>query len=103
MLGPLADGIATVLAYILNAVQILIIASVLIGWLGADPNNNIVQMITRLTEPLYRPIRRMTRNLPQGPLDWAPTILFLIVVFLQVAMIPYIRMLGGAVLQGAPG
>lgn len=99
MLGPLADGIAKILEIILNMIQLLIIASVLISWVGADPNNQIVRMIKALTEPMFRPFRKLTKSLPQGPLDWAPTILFLVVIFAQMVIVPYIRMLGGAGLR----
>ena len=95
MLGPLADGIAKILEYILNFIQLLIVASMLISWVGADPNNQIVRMIQAFTEPLFRPFRRMTRSWPSGPLDWGPTLCFLVVVFLHTVLIPYIRMLGG--------
>ena len=94
MLGPLADGIAHVLEIVLNMVQLLVIASFIISWVGADPNNQIVVMITNLTEPMYRPIRRFTSKLP-GPLDWSPMIVLLITIFLMYGVIPYIRMLGG--------
>ena len=101
-MGPLANGIATILDLILNMIQLLIIASVIISWVGADPNNQIVRIIHSLTEPIYRPIRRLTRNLP-GPLDWAPMIALLIVIFLMVGVVPYIRMLGGPQSAGYPG
>ena len=96
MLGPIADGIARVVEIVLNMVQLLVIASVLIGWVGADPNNQIVMMIHNLTEPLYRPFRRLTRALP-GPLDWAPLLVLLAITFLQYGVVPYIRLLGGPV------
>ncbi len=102
MLGPLADGIAKILEYILNFIQLLIVASMLISWVGADPNNQIVRMIQAMTEPLFRPFRRLTRRLPAGPLDWAPTICFLVVIFLHTVLVPYIRMLGGPG-QAVPG
>jgi YggT family protein len=95
MLGPLADGIAKVLEILLNMVQLLIVVSMLISWLDADPNNNIVRSIRAMTEPLYRPFRRLTRNLPSGPFDWAPMIVLLLCIFLQAVAVPYIRMLGG--------
>ena len=97
MLGPLADGLAKVIDIVLNMVQLLILASVLMSWVGADANNQIVRMVQNLTEPLFRPIRRLTKNLP-GPIDWAPMVLLLLIVFASYGIVPYIRMLGG----GAP-
>lgn len=102
MLGPLADAIAQILEILLNMVQLLVVASIVISWIGGDPNNQIVQIIRNLTEPIYRPIRKLTRNLP-GPFDWAPMIVLLVCVFLYKGVIPYIRMAGGAVTMGQPG
>lgn len=95
MLGPLAQGIVAVLQIVLNMIQVLILASIIISWVNADPSNQIVSMIRSMTEPLYRPIRRLTRNLP-GPFDWAPLILMLLVVFVDRGILPYILMLGGS-------
>lgn len=89
-MGPLLNGVAAVLEIILQTVMVLIFASVLISWVGADPSNQIVSMIRSLTEPLYRPLRKLTRNLP-GPLDWAPMILILIIVFLMRGVVPLLR------------
>jgi len=84
-------GIGSVLEIILNMFQILIVASVLVNLLGADQSNRIVQIITSATEPMYRPIRRFTRNIP-GPIDWAPLAIWLAIVFVQIAFVrPMIR------------
>ena len=88
-MGHFIDGLAFVLNLVLNLVQLLVIASIIISWVNADPYNPIVRTITAITEPLYRPLRRLTSRIP-GPLDWAPLILILIVVFLQKSLIPYL-------------
>lgn len=95
MFGPLANGVAMVVDIILNMMQLLIVASIIISWVGADPNNQIVTAIRTMTEPMFRPIRKLTKNFP-GPLDWAPMILMLIIVFIQVGVVPYIRLAGTA-------
>lgn len=101
MLGPLADGIARIVEIILNMVQLLVIASVVCSWVNADQNNQIVAIVRNLTEPLFKPFRKLTRNLP-GPIDWSPLIVLLLVTFLQYGVVPYIRMLGGPMV-GRPG
>lgn len=95
MFGPLANGVAMVVDIILNMMQLLIVASIIISWVGADPSNQIVTAIRTMTEPMFRPIRKLTKNFP-GPLDWAPMILMLIIVFIQVGVVPYIRLAGTA-------
>ena len=102
MFGPLADTIARILEIILNMVQLLVLASIVISFVSGDPSNQIVQIVRNLTEPIYRPIRKLTRNLP-GPFDWAPMIVMLICIFLTYGVVPYIRMLGGAMPMGQPG
>jgi YggT family protein len=67
---------------ILNMMQILIFVSVAASLLGGDPGNPIVNFIQRATEPIYRPFRKLTRNIP-GPFDWAPFIVLVIIVSVQ--------------------
>ena len=88
-MGHTINGLAFVLDLIFNLVQLLVIASIIISWLNADPYNPIVRTITSITEPIYRPLRRLTSRIP-GPLDFAPLILILIIVFLQKSLIPYL-------------
>src|SRR4051812_8479099 len=96
MFGPLADAVAKIIEIILNMVQLLVVASIVISWVGADPHNQLVVMVRNMTEPLYKPVRKLTRNLP-GPFDWAPMIIILVCIFLTYGIVPYIRMLGGGV------
>jgi YggT family protein len=80
----------TVLQVILNMLQLIVLASVLVSWVGADPYNPIVKILRTITEPLYAPIRKLTRNIP-GPLDLAPLVLILIIIFLQTLLNSYLR------------
>ncbi len=73
----------------LNILWWIIIASAILSWLLAfnilDYRNNFVRtvadMLHRLTEPLYRPIRNVLPNL--GGLDLSPLVLLLGIFFLQ--------------------
>lgn len=82
MSAAAANGLAFVLDLILNMIQLMVIASIVVSWVGGDPRNQLVQLVKNTTEPLYRPFRKFTSALP-GPIDWAPFLLILIVVFLQ--------------------
>ena len=93
MFGPILNGLAHVIDIILNMVQLLVIASIVVSWVGADPHNQIVTMVRSFTEPLYRPFRRLTKGLP-GPFDWAPMIVLLVITFIQYGLVPYLRMMG---------
>ncbi|MBQ47048.1 MAG: YggT family protein [Zetaproteobacteria bacterium] len=81
-------GLAAVLAFALNMVKILVIASVIVSWVG-DRSNQIVQTIYSITEPIFRPIRRYTERL-NIPLDISPIVVFAIIIFIETAILPAI-------------
>jgi YggT family protein len=71
----LTDGLLTVYKYIL-------LASVVISWVNADPYNPIVSFIHRVTEPLLQKIRR---HMPDtGMLDLSPLVAFAIIYIIQI-------------------
>lgn len=81
-MGPaVAAGLAAGLGVFFNMLQLLILASVILTWVG-DRNNVLVQMIFSITEPIYRPVRRFTSKIP-GPFDWAPMAVWAIIIFFQ--------------------
>lgn len=85
MLASILYGLAHVVSIVLNMVMLVIIVSVGISWFGGDPYNPYVRMIRSLTDPMYQPFRRWTRNIG-GPIDLSPMVVMLIVVFLQKSM-----------------
>ena len=92
------NGFAFVLNLVFNIVQLLVIASVIISWVNADPYNPLVRTINSVTEPMYRPLRRFTNRIP-GNLDWAPLAVILIVVFLQMSLIPWMKEISVEILR----
>ncbi len=85
MLNP----IAALLIAVLEFYKWIVIAAVIVSWLTAfnviNQHNNFVRTVLRmlyaLTEPVFRPIRRIIP--PMGGLDLSPIIVFLIIWFLQ--------------------
>jgi YggT family protein len=73
----LADGILTIYKYIL-------LASVIISWVNADPYNPIVNFIHRVTEPLLRLIRRHMPN--TGMMDFSPLVAFAAIYVIQIVV-----------------
>ena len=67
---------------ILTVYMWIIIARALISWVNPDPYNKIVIFLYRVTEPVLRPVRRI---IPRHslPIDFAPLIVLLIIIFLQ--------------------
>jgi len=79
-------GIAKVLGVVLNIYMWVIIIRALLSWVNPDPYNAIVQMLTRITEPALRPIRKLAPPYKIG-IDLSPLIAILVIIFLQYAVI----------------
>ena len=60
----------------------IVIISALLTWVRPDPYNPIVQMLYRLTEPVYAKIRQYIPT-TFGGLDLAPLILIFALIFLE--------------------
>ena len=71
----LASGLLTLYKYIL-------LASIIISWVNADPYNPLVNFIFRVTDPL---LRRIRRHMPDtGMLDLSPLVAFAAIYVLQI-------------------
>ncbi len=79
-------GITKVLEIVLDIYMWVVIIRALISWVNPDPYNPIVQVLTRLTEPVLRPIRKLVPPYKVG-LDFSPLIVILIIIFLKFALI----------------
>ncbi|MDE3224193.1 MAG: YggT family protein [Nitrospirota bacterium] len=87
--GNLLNALATVLDYVLWLYMWVIIARALISWVNPDPWNPIVQFLDRVTEPVLGPIRR--RLSWRMGIDVSPIIAFLIILFLQMAVVQTLK------------
>jgi YggT family protein len=77
--------IGTLLSIINIYIWVVIIAA-LITWVNPDPSNPIVQILRRLTEPVYRKMREFFPTSFNG-IDFAPIILILALQFLSQILI----------------
>jgi YggT family protein len=87
--GNALSGIATILDYVLWLYMWVIIARALISWVNPDPWNPIVQFLSRATEPVLAPIRRLI-GMRIG-MDLSPIIAILIITFLQIAVVQSLK------------
>jgi len=78
----LISGIAVVVLGVVSLYKWVIIISALLSWVRPDPNNPIVQMLHRLTEPAYAFIRRFVPTV-FGGMDLAPIIIIFALIFLE--------------------
>jgi YggT family protein len=86
--GNLLDGIVTIFNWLLTVYMWMIIIRALLSWVNPDPWNPIVQFLTRVTEPVLAPIRRVLPSM--GGLDLSPIVLILIIMFIQRVIAYYI-------------
>ena len=89
MLASILEGLHAVLPIAFNIVTILILASVVMDWVNADPYNPYVQLTKQLTEPIFRPFRRITDRF-SGPFDFAPLLAMFTIHFFQVFLTSYL-------------
>ena len=78
----LVVAIVTTLIMMLELYKWVIIISALITWVNPDPSNPIVQVLRRLTEPVYSYLRRYIPTVIGG-IDLAPIIVIFAIFFLQ--------------------
>jgi YggT family protein len=83
-----------IIMILLNVLWWLIVVQAILSWLMAfnvintrsDIVRNIWMTLEKLTEPLYRPIRRFMPD--TGALDLTPMVVLIIIVILQQVLVP---------------
>jgi len=83
VLSTLIEAIAQILHMVLNIYIWVVIISALITWVRPDPYNPIVQVLRRLTEPVYEFMRRYVPTMIGG-VDLAPIIVILSLQFIDL-------------------
>ncbi len=76
------SAITMTLFQMLELYKWVIIISALITWVNPDPSNPVVQVLRRLTEPVYSFMRRYIPT-AIGGIDLAPIIVIFAIIFLQ--------------------
>ena len=92
------NTVLQILQVLLNVVWWIIVVQAILSWLIAfnvinthnDLVNNVWNALKVMTEPLYRPIRKILPDF--GALDLSPIVVLLIVFILSSIVIPNIMM-----------
>ena len=84
--GDLIIAIAKIVDTLLEIYKWVIIIAALISWVNPDPYNPIVRFLYSVTEPVFRPIRRLI-GYRLGPIDISPIIVILAIIFIQSFLI----------------
>ncbi len=99
-LGYLLLAIARLLALAINIYTYVILASVLISWVNADPNNTIVRIVREITEPVYKLARKLIPSkLYRTGFDFAPLVTLIAIVLFDTIAVGFLFDLGKELLQ----
>ncbi|GHV59637.1 membrane protein [Campylobacterota bacterium] len=83
--GDLLYAIAAVIVQIIEIYIWVVIIAAVLSWVRPDPYNPIVQVLYRLTDPVYDWIRKLFKyKTVISNIDFSPIIL---IVFLQVVVL----------------
>lgn len=86
IIGNLLMGVARIADMLLDLYKWIVIVAALISWVSPDPYNPVVRFLRNVTEPVFRPIRRLFGN-RLGPIDISPIVVILAILFIQMVLI----------------
>ena len=95
VLATLIEAFATILHTLINIYIWVVIIAALITFVRPDPYNPIVQILFRLTNPVYAMIRKFVPTLIGG-LDLAPLIVILVLQFVDLFAVKLLFALANA-------
>jgi len=83
-LGRLLIATAKILSMFIGAYKIIILGAVIVSWVGADPYNPIVRLLRQMTEPVFRPVRRiLPAFLFKTGFDFTPLVVLALLFILE--------------------
>lgn len=91
--------VLSLIDFLLMIAQWIIVIQAILSWLVAfnviNTHNDFMRSflfaLQRMTEPLYRPIRRILPDL--GMLDLSPLVVLLFIIFIRSRVIPYFQLM----------
>ena len=86
VLSNFVVALARIIDIVLTLYMWIIIGRALMSWVNADPYNQIVIFLYKVTEPVLRLVRRLIpfRNIG---IDLSPMIVILVIIFLQYFLV----------------
>ncbi|MFH1847388.1 MAG: YggT family protein [Candidatus Omnitrophota bacterium] len=81
IVGELIKSLALLISLLFNIIYFILVIRIILSWVNADPYNEIVQIINRISDPVLAPFRRLPLQL--GAIDFSPVIAFLVLSVLK--------------------
>lgn len=76
ILAEIVKSIALFVSLVFNILYFILIIRIIVSWVGADPYNEIVRVIYKITDPLLAPFRALPLRI--GAMDFSPIVAFLV-------------------------
>ena len=86
VISTFIQAFAQILSMVINIYIWVVIIAALISWVRPDPYNPIVQILYKLTEPLYARIRRLIPTIIGG-VDLTPILVILALKFIDLFLV----------------
>lgn len=83
--ATLVLGIAELVAFLLMLAFWLLVARVILSWIGRDSYHPMVPLVAQLTQPILRPIRRVVPDL--GGFDLSPMVAMLLIMLARALVV----------------
>lgn len=80
--GSATGAVFDAILWLLTGLQWIVIIAALVSWVNPDPRNPIVRFLWGVTEPLFRPFRRLLPPSRTGGIDLSPLLVLLIIYLL---------------------
>jgi YggT family protein len=77
----LADTLVSVVNFVAGALNLLIIARILMSWLPISPWHPLVRVLRTIVDPILRPFRRILPSL--GGIDFSPLVAIVVIYFIS--------------------
>jgi YggT family protein len=87
IVGHFVRAVASLLDVVIVVYIWIIIARAVLSWVSPDPYNPLVRFVSRVTEPVLRPVRERL-PISQMGLDFSPMIVILVLYFLKEFLVP---------------
>lgn len=85
VLAHLIRSVALLLDMVIGILWVLLAIRIILSWFAANPYNELVQVLNRVTDPLLAPFRRLP--LQVGMIDFSPVLAFLVLYFIRVFVV----------------
>jgi YggT family protein len=88
VLQHLLSATAEIVDLLLAAYTLVVVLAAVLSWVSPDPGNPVVRFVDSVTEPVFRPFRRLIPPYKTGGIDVSPVLTVFVILFLRRFIVP---------------